>query len=96
MRRFRSWKNDLRNCWWSHRLQNRQSLDGVGPEGLFARVEKIFEAYAGRGSASNMALQTRRPLPRRRRRLRDWIDASQTNTKSAPDVSRWRGVAQDG
>jgi pyruvate dehydrogenase E1 component len=38
------WKNDLRNCWWIIDY-NRQSLDGVVHEGLFARVERIFEAF---------------------------------------------------
>ncbi len=38
------WKNDLRNGWWIID-NNRQSLDGVVHEGLFARVEKIFEAF---------------------------------------------------
>ncbi|WP_413206859.1 transketolase [Rhodospirillum sp. A1_3_36] len=38
------WKNDLRNCWWIIDY-NRQSLDGIVREGLFERVEKIFEAF---------------------------------------------------
>jgi pyruvate dehydrogenase E1 component len=38
------WKNDLRNCWWIIDY-NRQSLDGVVREGLFQRVEKIFDAF---------------------------------------------------
>ena len=38
------WKNDLRNCWWIIDY-NRQSLDGVVREGLFGRVEKIFDAF---------------------------------------------------
>lgn len=38
------WKNGLRNCWWVIDY-NRQSLDGIVREGLFARVEKIFEAF---------------------------------------------------
>ena len=38
------WKNDLRNCWWIIDY-NRQSLDGVVREGLFQRVEQIFEAF---------------------------------------------------
>jgi pyruvate dehydrogenase E1 component len=38
------WKNGLQNCWWIIDY-NRQSLDGVVHEGLFARVEKIFEAF---------------------------------------------------
>ncbi|MGB5871776.1 MAG: 1-deoxy-D-xylulose-5-phosphate synthase N-terminal domain-containing protein [Albidovulum sp.] len=38
------WKNDLRNCWWIIDY-NRQSLDGIVREGLFQRVEKIFDAF---------------------------------------------------
>lgn len=38
------WKNDLRNTWWIVDY-NRQSLDGIVREGLFGRVEKIFEAF---------------------------------------------------
>ncbi|MGB7268825.1 MAG: 1-deoxy-D-xylulose-5-phosphate synthase N-terminal domain-containing protein [Albidovulum sp.] len=38
------WKNDLRNCWWIIDY-NRQSLDGVVREGLFRRVEQIFDAF---------------------------------------------------
>jgi len=38
------WKNDLRNCWWIIDY-NRQSLDGIVREGLFGRVEKIFDAF---------------------------------------------------
>ena len=38
------WKNDLRNTWWIIDY-NRQSLDGVVREGLWQRVEKIFDAF---------------------------------------------------
>jgi pyruvate dehydrogenase E1 component len=38
------WKNDLRNTWWIIDY-NRQSLDGIVREGLFARTEKIFDAF---------------------------------------------------
>jgi len=38
------WKNDLRNTWWVIDY-NRQSLDGIVREGLFERVEKIFDAF---------------------------------------------------
>jgi len=38
------WKNNLRNCWWIIDY-NRQSLDGIVREGLFGRIEKIFEAF---------------------------------------------------
>ncbi len=38
------WKNDLRNCWWIIDY-NRQSLDGIVREGLFERMEKVFDAF---------------------------------------------------
>ncbi|MEM7745726.1 MAG: transketolase [Pseudomonadota bacterium] len=38
------WKHDLRNVWWVIDY-NRQSLDGVVREGLFARIEAIFTAF---------------------------------------------------
>ncbi|MFB2533222.1 transketolase [Paracoccus sp. p3-h83] len=38
------WKNGLRNCWWIIDY-NRQSLDGIVREGLFERIEKIFDAF---------------------------------------------------
>ncbi|SIO11477.1 hypothetical protein [Vannielia litorea] len=38
------WKHDLRNAWWVIDY-NRQSLDGVIREGLWQRIEKIFEAF---------------------------------------------------
>ncbi|MEO0429762.1 MAG: 1-deoxy-D-xylulose-5-phosphate synthase N-terminal domain-containing protein [Pseudomonadota bacterium] len=41
------WKHDLRNCWWVIDY-NRQSLDGVVHEGLWRRIEAIFEAFGWR------------------------------------------------
>ncbi|KIC22818.1 1-deoxy-D-xylulose-5-phosphate synthase N-terminal domain-containing protein, partial [Leisingera sp. ANG-Vp] len=38
------WKNGLRNTWWIIDY-NRQSLDGIVREGLFERVEKVFDAF---------------------------------------------------
>ncbi|WP_416896608.1 MAG: transketolase [Minwuia sp.] len=38
------WKHGLRNCWWVIDY-NRQSLDGVIREGLWERIEKIFDAF---------------------------------------------------
>ncbi len=68
------WKNGLRNCWWIIDY-NRQSLDGIVREGLFERVEKIFDAFgwevvrvkygALQRAAFNEAGGTH---------LRDWID----------------------
>lgn len=41
------WKHDLRSCWWIIDY-NRQSLDGVIQEGLWERIEKIFDAFGWR------------------------------------------------
>lgn len=38
------WKHELRNCWWVIDY-NRQSLDGVVREGLWQRMEKVFDAF---------------------------------------------------
>src|SRR5262245_33824373 len=35
------WKHDVRNLWWVIDY-NRQSLDRVGPEQLFAKIEQFF------------------------------------------------------
>ncbi|MCY4300917.1 MAG: transketolase [Aestuariivita sp.] len=38
------WKNNLQNTWWIIDY-NRHSLDGIVQEGLFERIEKIFDAF---------------------------------------------------
>jgi pyruvate dehydrogenase E1 component len=38
------WKQGLRNCWWVIDY-NRQSLDAVVHEGLWARYENLFKAF---------------------------------------------------
>jgi pyruvate dehydrogenase E1 component len=38
------WKQELRNCWWIIDY-NRQSLDAVIREGLWARYEALFKAF---------------------------------------------------
>jgi pyruvate dehydrogenase E1 component len=69
------WKNDLRNCWWIIDY-NRQSLDGVVHEGLFGRIEKIFEAFGWNvirvkyGALQRAAFEEEGGSA-----LRDWIDA---------------------
>ncbi|QQA42576.1 transketolase-like TK C-terminal-containing protein [Pelagovum pacificum] len=69
------WKNDLRNCWWIIDY-NRQSLDGIVREGLFERVEKIFDAFGWdvvrikHGTLQRAAFEEPGGT-----RLRDWIDA---------------------
>ncbi|MCK5749401.1 MAG: transketolase, partial [Oricola sp.] len=67
-------KHDLRNCWWIIDY-NRQSLDGIVREGLFERVEKIFDAFGWEivrvkyGALQRAAFEEPGGA-----RLRDWID----------------------
>ena len=68
------WKQGLRNCWWIIDY-NRQSLDAVVREGLWARYEALFRAFGWDvvilkyGSLLENAF--REPGGER---LRDWID----------------------
>ncbi|KAA0912976.1 transketolase [Aquicoccus porphyridii] len=69
------WKNDLRNCWWVIDY-NRQSLDGIVREGLFERVEKIFDAFGWDVVRVKYgALQRAAFEEPGGNALRDWIDA---------------------
>ncbi|MFY0632198.1 MAG: transketolase [Vannielia sp.] len=69
------WKNDLRNTWWIIDY-NRQSLDGIVREGLFTRIEKIFDAFGWDvvkvkfGTLQRAAFEEPGGS-----KLRDWIDA---------------------
>jgi len=68
------WKQGLRNCWWIIDY-NRQSLDAVIREGLWARYEALFQAFGWDvvilkyGSLLQQAF--REPGGER---LRQWID----------------------
>ncbi|MCK0139717.1 1-deoxy-D-xylulose-5-phosphate synthase N-terminal domain-containing protein [Aliiroseovarius sp. F47248L] len=69
------WKNDLRNTWWIIDY-NRQSLDGIVREGLFERVEKIFDAFGWDVvRIKHGALQRVAFAEPGGEALRDWIDA---------------------
>ncbi len=69
------WKNDLRNCWWIIDY-NRQSLDGIVREGLFDRIEKIFDAFGWDVvRVKHGALQRAAFDEPGGAALRDWIDA---------------------
>ncbi|RJK99341.1 transketolase [Paracoccus aestuarii] len=69
------WKNDLRNCWWIIDY-NRQSLDGIVREGLFGRVEKIFEAFGWNVIRIKYGVLQRAAFDEPGgHRLREWIDA---------------------
>ncbi|NYS25387.1 transketolase [Rhodobacteraceae bacterium 2376] len=68
------WKNELRNCWWIVDY-NRQSLDGIVREGLFERVEKIFDAFGWDVvRIKHGALQRAAFAEPGGGALRDWID----------------------
>ena len=69
------WKHDLRNVWWVIDY-NRQSLDGVVREGLWARIEAIFGAFGWRVvRLKHGALQRAAFAEPGGAALRDWIDA---------------------
>ncbi|KNG93636.1 transketolase-like TK C-terminal-containing protein [Pseudaestuariivita atlantica] len=77
------WKNDLRNCWWIIDY-NRQSLDGIVREGLFERVEKIFDAFGWQVVRVKYgALQRAAFKEPGGDALRDWIDNCPNQTYSA-------------
>ncbi|WP_426032177.1 transketolase [Cypionkella sp. TWP1-2-1b2] len=69
------WKHELRNTWWIIDY-NRQSLDGIVREGLFQRVESVFQAFGWE------VVRIKYGAPQRAafsepggEALRDWIDA---------------------
>lgn len=77
------WKNDLRNMWWIINY-NRQSLDGIVREGLFERIEKIFDAFGWDVVRVKYgALQRDAFEEPGGDRLRDWIDACPNQKYSA-------------
>ena len=77
------WKNDLRNCWWIIDY-NRQSLDGIVREGLFERIEKIFDAFGWDVVRAKYGrLQREAFAEPGGSALRDWIDACPNQEYSA-------------
>lgn len=68
------WKHDLRNCWWVIDY-NRQSLDGVVPEGLWQRIEGSFRSFGWEVVTLKYgALQRAAFNELGGERLKDWID----------------------
>ena len=68
------WKNNLRNCWWIIDY-NRQSLDGVVREGLFKRVEQIFDAFGWDVVRVKYGTLQRKAFAEEGgNKLKDWID----------------------
>jgi len=77
------WKNDLRNTWWIIDY-NRQSLDGIVREGLFERIEKIFDAFGWDVvRVKHGALQRAAFEEPGGDKLREWIDACPNQEYSA-------------
>ncbi len=69
------WKHDLRNTWWIIDY-NRQSLDGIVREGLFERIEKIFQAFSWQVVRIKYGVLQRAAFDEPGgAALRDWIDA---------------------
>src|SRR5688500_2247294 len=68
------WKQGLRNCWWIVDY-NRQSLDAVVREGLWARYEELFRAFGWDVVILKYgSLQRAAFAEPGGERLRDWID----------------------
>jgi pyruvate dehydrogenase E1 component len=77
------WKNDLRNTWWIIDY-NRQSLDGIVREGLFQRVEKIFDAFGWDVVRVKYGMLQRAAFEEPGGdNLRDWIDSCSNQEYSA-------------
>ncbi|WP_170446153.1 1-deoxy-D-xylulose-5-phosphate synthase N-terminal domain-containing protein [Ruegeria arenilitoris] len=77
------WKNDLRNTWWIIDY-NRQSLDGIVREGLFERIEKIFDAFGWDVIRIKYGVLQRAAFTEPGGdRLRDWIDSCPNQEYSA-------------
>ena len=77
------WKNDLRNIWWIIDY-NRQSLDGIVREGLFERIEKIFDTFGWDVVRVKYGTEQRKAFEETGgQELRDWIDACPNQDYSA-------------
>ncbi|MEM8797115.1 MAG: transketolase, partial [Pseudomonadota bacterium] len=77
------WKHDIRNCWWIIDY-NRQSLDGVVHEGLWARINAIFEAFGWAVVTLKYgALQKAAFAEPGGERLKQWIDECSNQLYSA-------------
>lgn len=77
------WKHGLRNTWWIIDY-NRQSLDGVVHEGLWAKIEAIFKAFGWRVEVLRFgALQRAAFAEPGGARLKKWIEDCPNSLYSA-------------
>ena len=67
------WKQGLRNCWWIIDY-NRQSLDAVIREGLWARYEALFQAFGWDVVILKYGALLHAGVPRARRRTAARMD----------------------
>ncbi len=80
---FEGWKQGLRNCWWVVDY-NRQSLDAVVHEGLWARYEALFRAFGWDVVIlKHGRLQQQAFVEPGGDKLRDWIDQCPNQLYSA-------------
>lgn len=77
------WKYDVRNVWWVIDY-NRQSLDRVVPERLFAKIEQFFATVGWRVVTIKYGKKLEAAFARPGgEALRDWIDACPNDLYSA-------------
>jgi pyruvate dehydrogenase E1 component len=77
------WKQGLRNCWWIIDY-NRQSLDAVVREGLWARYEELFRAFGWDVVILKYGERMRQAFAEPGgERLREWIDRCPNSLYSA-------------
>ena len=92
------WKQGLRNCWWVVDY-NRQSLDAVIREGLWARFEEMFRNFGWDVViVKHGTLQQAAFAEEGGDRLRDWIDRCPNQLYSALTYqggSAWRRRLMD-
>jgi len=92
------WKHDLRNVWWVIDY-NRQSLDGVVREGLWSRIERLFEAFGWDVVRVKYGVLQRAAFAEPGgERLRQWIDDCPNQLYSALTFSGgavWRQRLMD-
>ena len=75
------WKNDLRNCWWIIDY-NRQSLDGIVREGLFAAHRTDLRGLRLGCGPGEIRRSAARGLCRTRRRARCATGSTPARTSS--------------
>ena len=88
------WKQDIRNVWWIIDY-NRQSLDGIVREGLWRRIEKVFDAFGWDVVQLKYgALQRAAFTEPGGDALREWIDSLPQRSVLGVGLQGRRGLAR--